>query len=308
MKRMNVQKVTALLLGCILYAATLPALAQAPAAQRTFDSPEAAAKALIAAAAADDEAALVAIFGAKHRNVIVTADKAQDRESHARFVQAARQYQLLRAEKDGRVTLLVGADAWPLPIPLVQTAGAWRFDTAAGAEEIINRRIGANELAAIEALTFYGDAQRQYASKPRDNTKVRQFAQRLGSTPGKKDGLYWNADASKGEELSPLGPLISHAAAARKGGEPYHGYYYKILKGQGMAAPGGRYSYVINGHMVAGYALIAYPAEYRTSGVKTFIVNHYGVIYEKDLGPNTAQRAASITEYGPGKTWSAVAD
>jgi hypothetical protein len=307
MKRMHVQKIIGLLLGCMLCAATLPALAQAPGAQRTFDSPEAAAKALVAAAAADDEAALVDIFGAKYRGVIVTADKVQDRENHARFAQAAAQYQLLRAEQDGRVTLLVGADAWPLPIPLVQTAGAWRFDTAAGAQEIVNRRIGANELAAIEVLTFYGNAQRQYASKPRDNTNVRQFAQRLASTPGKKDGLYWDADASKGEELSPLGPLLKDAAG-RKRGEPYNGYFYRILKGQGAAAPGGHYSYVINGRMVAGYALIAYPAEYRISGVKTFMVNHYGVVYEADLGPRTSQIGAAIPDYNPDRTWKVVSD
>ena len=301
MTRMQVQKLTGMLFGCILYAAAWPVLAQ-----RTFDSPEAAAKALVAAAAADDEAALVDIFGAKHRDVIATTDKAQDRENRTRFAQAAKQYQLLRPEKDGRVTLLVGHDAWPLPIPLVQTGGAWRFDTAAGAEEMINRRIGANELAAIEALNVYVGAQRQYASKPRDNTNVRQFAQRFASAPGKKDGLYWEADASKGEEPSPFGPLVKDAGRAR--GDPYHGYYFKILKGQGAAAPGGRYSYVINGRMVAGYALIAYPAQYRISGVKTFIVNHYGDVYEKDLGPKTAQIAAAISEYNPDKTWSLVAD
>ena len=302
MKRMQVQRLTGVLLGCILYAAAWPVLAQ-----RTFDSAEAAAKALVAAAAADDEAALVDIVGAKYRDVVSTTDKAQDRENRTRFAQAAAQYQLLRPEKDGRVTLLVGPDAWPLPIPIVQTAGAWRFDTAAGAEEVINRRIGANELAAIEALNVYVGAQRQYASKPRDNTNVRQFAQRLGSTPGKKDGLYWDADASKGEELSPFGPLLKDAAG-RTRGDPYHGYYFRILKGQGAAAPGGRYSYVLNGRMVAGYAMVAYPAQYRVSGVKTFIVNHYGDVYEKDLGPKTAEIAASMSAYNPDKTWSLVAD
>ncbi|HYI86494.1 MAG TPA: DUF2950 domain-containing protein [Burkholderiales bacterium] len=307
MKRMQVQKIIGLVLGSLLYAAALPALAQTSGAQRTFDSPDAAAKALVAAAGADDDSALVEIFGAKHRDLIVTSDKIESRATRARFAQAAGQYQLLRAEKDGRVTLLVGAEAWPLPIPLVQTGGAWRFDTAAGAEELVNRRIGANELAAIEALTFYGDAQRQYASKPRDQSSVRAFAQRLRSTPGRKDGLYWDADASKGDELSPLGPLISDGAS-RKGTQPYHGYYYRVLKGQGASAPGGHYSYVINGRMVAGYALIAYPAEYRISGVKTFIVNHYGVVYEKDLGPKTAQIAAAIPDYNPDRTWSAVGD
>jgi hypothetical protein len=194
-----------------------------------------------------------------------------------------------------------------LPIPLVKSGAGWRFDLAAGAEEIINRRIGRNELSAIEVLRFYVDAQRQYAAKPRDGTKVRQFAQNLGSSPGKQDGLYWDADPVKGEELSPLGPLIKNAAS-RKSGTPYNGYYYKILKGQGAAAPAGRYSYVINGRMLAGYALIAYPADYGISGVKTFIVNHYGDVYEKDLGANTAQRAAAINEYNPDSTWKAVAD
>jgi hypothetical protein len=231
----------------------------------------------------------------------------QDRETHARFARAAAEYQLLRPENDGRVTLVVGAEAWPLPIPLVKSGAGWRFDTAAGAEEIINRRVGRNELTAIEVLRFYVNAQRQYAAKPHDGTRVRQFAQNLGSSPGKQDGLYWDADAAKGDELSPLGPLIKDAAKRRRGA-PYYGYYFKILKGQGPAAPGGRYSYVINGRMVAGYALIAYPADYGSSGVKTFIVNHYGDVYEKDLGPNTARRAAAITEYNPDSTWKLSVD
>ena len=303
MKPMQLRKISALVLCCALYTATLPTHAQTAGAQRTFDSPEAAVKALVAAAAADDEAALVDIFGAKYRGVVVTTDKAQDRQSHARFAQAAAQYQLLRPEKDGRVTLLVGADAWPLPIPLVQTGGAWRFDTAAGAEEMVNRRIGANELATIDTMRFYVDAQRRYAAKPRDKSNVRQFAQRLGSAPGKTDGLYW--DPSVSSEPSPLGPLLKDASTRHRG-DAYQGYYYRVLKAQGPAAPGGRYSYVINGHMVAGYGLIAYPAQYGVSGVKTFIVNHYGVVYEKDLGKNTALAAAGITEYNPDRTWKEV--
>jgi hypothetical protein len=281
--------------------------AQPANAQRTFDTPQAAVAALVAAAKADDENVLLEILGAQHREVVVTSDKVQDREGRERFARAAGTYQLLRAENDGRITLLVGAEAWPLPIPLVKSAAGWRFDTAAGAEEIINRRIGRNELAAIEVLRFYVNAQRQYASRPRDGTKVRQFAQTLRSTPGKHDGLYWDADATKGDELSPFGPLVGDASS-RKRGAPYNGYYYKILKSQGAAAPAGRYNYVINGRMLAGYALIAYPADYGKSGVKTFIVNHYGDVYEKDLGPQTAQRAAAVSEYNPDSTWKAVAD
>ena len=307
MNRMQAMSILRALSSWLIMAATLAAFAQPAAAQRTFDTPEAAAKALVAAAKADDENLVVEIFGAKYRNLIVTSDKLQDSERLARFARSAAEYQLLRAEADGRITLVVGADAWPLPIPLVKSGAGWQFDAAAGAEEMINRRIGGNELAAIEALRFYGDAQRQYAAKPRDGTKVRQFAQLLRSSPGKKDGLYWDADPSKGEELSPFGPLIKDAAS-RQRGVPYNGYYFRILKKQGPAAPAGRYNYVINGRMIAGYALIAYPADYGDSGIKTFIVNHYGDVYEKDLGPETAQRAAAITEYNPDSTWTLVPD
>jgi hypothetical protein len=297
----HVNTLKAMLAGCVLAAAAWPAGAQS---QRTFESAEAAVKALVAAAAADDEAALAQIFGPEYRSVVATDDKAQGRENRAKFARAARDYQLLRPGKDGRQTLMVGTEAWPLPVPLVQTGGSWRFDTAAGVEEIVSRRIGENELGAIEVLRFYVNAQRQYAAEPRDGSSVRAFAQRLTSTAGKKDGLYWETAA--GEEQSPIGPLVGEADHVA--GEPYHGYHYRILKGQGAAAPGGRYSYVINGHMVAGYALIAWPARYGNTGVKTFIVNHYGQVYEKDMGPNTAQLAAQVREYNPDKSWSPVGD
>ena len=302
MKRMHIRNLAGVLLAGLLSAASWPA-----AAQQNFDSPDAAAKALAAAAAADDEAALAQIFGPQFRAIVASDDKAQGRENRARFAQAAKEYQLLRPEKDGRVTLVVGAEAWPLPVPLVQAGGKWHFDSAAGAQEIVARRIGENELGAIEVLHFYVTAQRQYAMQPRDGSNVRAFAQHLTSAAGKKDGLYWDADAAKGEEESPVGPLIGDSAR-HAAGEPYHGYHYRILKGQGAAAPGGRYSYVINGRMVAGYALLAWPARYGNTGVKSFIVNHYGDVYEKDLGPNTAQVAASIKEYNPDKSWTAVAD
>ena len=307
MNRIYAMNVTRKLSGWLIVAAALAAFVQPAAAQRTFGTPEAAVQALVAAAKADDGNLLAEIFGAKHRDVVITSDKVQDSEGRARFARLAAEYQLLRVENDGRVTVVVGAEAWPLPIPLVKSGAGWSFDMAAGAEEIINRRIGRNELAAIEVLRFYVNAQRQYAAKPRDGTKVRQFAQNLGSSPGKKDGLYWDADPAKGEELSPLGPLIKDAAS-RRHGAPYNGYYYKILKSQGAASPAGRYNYVVNGRMIAGYALIAYPADYRNSGVKTFIVNHYGDVYEKNLGPNTAQRAAGITEYNPDSTWTLTAE
>ena len=306
MKRMQIQRLTGVLLGCILYAAALPALLR-PGAQRTFDSPEAAAKALVAAAAADDEAALVDIFGAKYRDVVVHADKAQDRENRARFAQAAEQYQLLRAEKDGRVTLLVGPDAWPLPIPLVQTAGAWRFDTAAGAEEIDqspHRRERARGDRGAQRSTAMRSA--STLSKPRDkHERAPVRAAPRAAHPARKTACTWDADASKGEELSPLGPLISDAAA-RKGGEPYHGYYYKILKGQGPAAPGGRYSYVINGRMVAGYALIAYPAAIPRSPASRLSSSiTTATSTRKTSGRRPHRSRQSISDYNPDKTWSA---
>ncbi|MBZ0159017.1 MAG: DUF2950 domain-containing protein [bacterium] len=289
-----------------MFSATF-AIAQTADGQRRFDLPEAAVKALIEAARTNDEQALIEIFGAKHRDLIGTVDKARDRENRTRFAESADEYRLLRPEDDGRVTLVVGYQAWPFPIPLVKEGSAWRFDTDAGWEELLNRRIGANELAVIETLRAYVEAQRQYASTPRDGTKVRQFAQKIRSSPGKHDGLYWEADPAKGEEPSPIGPLIRDASG-RQPGDPYNGYYFKIVTRQGSAAPAGRYDYVINGRMIAGFAMVAFPADYGRTGVKTFIVNHYGVVYERDLGPNTAKIAAAMTEYNPDPSWKEVGD
>lgn len=279
--------------------------AQTKEARRTFDSPEAAAKVLIAAVKANDENALAEIFGAKHRRFIVSPDSAGNKKNRARFAQAAEEYLLLQREGESKVMLVVGFDAWPFPIPLMRAKDGWQFDTDAGVDELLNRRIGANELAVIEVMRRYGELQQQYASRPRDGTNVRQFARKIKSSPGKRDGLYWDADPQKGEEPSPIGPLIFDAGS-REAGAPYHGYYFKILTGQGAAAPGGRYSYVINGRMVAGFALLAGPADYGSTGIKTMIVNHYGVVYEKDLGRNTAAVARAITEYNPDSNWHEV--
>jgi hypothetical protein len=296
-----------LLLALASGLAATPAWPAMAAAQQLFDSPEAAVKALIAALGSNDEAALVAIFGAKHRDLIGSGAADVDRANRARFTRAAGQYQSLYREADGRMTLIVGHEAWPFPIPLVQDKAGWRFDTESGKEEVINRRIGANELQAIEVLRAYPPAQRQFAARPRDGTSVREFARKIRSTPGKQDGLYWAADPAKGEEVSPFGPLISDAdiKAAR---ESYRGYRFRILTRQGSAAPAGRYSYIINGRMVAGFAMVAYPAVYGTTGIKTFIVNHYGILYEKDLGPDTSRIAAAMTEYNPGAGWAPVKD
>ena len=278
---------------------------RASAAQHVFETPEAAAQALIDAAKANDEKALIDIFGTKHRDLVATVDRVADQEAREKFARDAAEYLVLRHDGDAKVVMVVGFQAWPMPIPLVRGSEGWRFDTDAGSEEILNRRIGRNELTAIDVLRTYVSAQRQYASKPRDGTRVRAFARKVASSPGRHDGLYWPADAEKGEEISPFGPLI-HDPERRKAGEPYNGYYFKILARQGAGAPGGAYSYVINGKMVAGFAMVAAPASYGETGIKTFIVNHYGDVYERDLGPKTLQTFGAMTEYNPTSQWTLV--
>lgn len=306
MNRMLSTKIGALVLAAIWLLGATPAQSQ-PAAQRVFDSPEAAADALVAAARTNDQTALVEIFGAKHRDLIGTVDAARDRELRARFAKMAEEYRVLYPEPNGGVTLVVGFETWSFPIPLVKEGSGWRFATEAGIEEIVNRRIGENELAAIETLHSYVDAQRQYAATPRDGTKVRQFAQKIRSAPGKRDGLYWDADPAKGEGLSPAAAQIRDAGT-RVPGAPYKGYYFKILTRQGVEAPAGRYDYLIHGRMIAGFAMIAYPADYGKTGVMSFLVNHYGVVYQKNLGPKSGKIARGITEYKPDRTWKEVVE
>ncbi len=282
----------------------------AGAEQRTFATPDEAVDALLAALKADDDAALVAIFGDKHKTLIITPDKAANSANRAKAVAAMQTYRLLEEQGKDRRVLLIGDQAWPLPIPLVRVGEQWRFATEEGEDEIVNRRIGANERSAILVLRAYLDAQKDYAARDRNGDGVLQYAQRLGSTPGKHDGLYWPADAAKGEEASPFGPLIAESAAYLKGrqaGDPYRGYHFRILTRQGKSAPGGAYSYIINGRMIAGFAMVAYPAQYGESGVMTFIVSHNGKIFEKDLGRNSAAIGANLTAFDPGAGWKEVA-
>ena len=247
------------LVSLILTVAFLPCAARAeetPApSQRVFETPVEAAKVLVAAAKSGENAPLLEIFGTEHRDLISTVDAARDRELRGRFAKAAEQRQRLRVNDDGSVTMVVGYEAWPFPIPLVKTDAGWRFNTNAGIQEVVKRRVGENELTAIATLRAYVEAQRQYAAEPRDGTEVRQFAQKLQSSPGKKDGLYWPADTSKGDKPSPGGPEIKDSKT------PYAGYYFKILTAQGAAAPGGKYSYTINDHLIGGFAMIAWPAD-----------------------------------------------
>ena len=282
-------------------------LAAVAADQKTFATPEAAVDALLAALKANDEPALIAIFGAKHKNVITTGDATREAETRARAAEQLQTYRFLSERGPDRRVLLMGSQAWPMPIPLVREKGAWRFATEIGAEEIINRRIGANENNAIVVLRAYVEAQQQFASRDRDGDGVRQYARRITSTPGKQDGLYWPADEAKGEELSPFGPLLAEQdISSRKRGDPYQGYHFRILTRQGQNAPGGAYSYIINGRMIAGFAMVAYPHAYGDSGVMSFIVSHNGKVYERDLGPKTESIAAQMTTFDPGAGWKPV--
>jgi hypothetical protein len=218
-------------------------------------------------------------------------------------------YRLLKEQGKDKRVLLIGDQAWPVPIPLVKTGERWRFATEEGEDELINRRIGANERSAITVMSAFLDAQKQYASEDRNGDGVLEYAQRLGSTPGKKDGLYWPADVDKGEEMSPFGPLVAESAPYLKGhktGDAYRGYRYRILTRQGKNAPGGAYNYIINGRMIPGFALVAYPDRYGESGVMTFIVNQNGKVYEKDLGKNTAAIGEKMNAFDPGAGWREV--
>jgi hypothetical protein len=229
-----------------------------------------------------------------------------------RLLEAVREGYVLRQSADGPARMVIGKEAWPLPIPIVQAGGAWQFDSAAGSEEIINRRIGRNELSAIAFCRIYIDAQIEYASRDRDNDGVREYAQRLASNEGRKDGLYWPASTTAAAaDVSPLGPMIVEASeylAGRVAGEAVRGYYYRILSRQNESAPGGRYDYVINHNMIAGFALIANPAAYGETGLMTFMCSHHGTVYEQDLGENTTLSAAAIQAFDTGEGWTPVRD
>jgi hypothetical protein len=279
------------------------------AQQETFATPEAAVDALMAALKADSDPAMVALFGEEHKDMIVQSDRAATSATRAKILQAMQALRVLKEPAPDRRVLLIGDQAWPVPIPIVRAGDRWRFATEEGREELINRRIGGNERNAIHALRAYVDAQRAYAAVDRDGDGVLQYAQKLASSPGKRDGLYWPADATKGEEESPFGPLIAESAAyleGRKAGDPYRGYHFRILTRQGQHAPGGAYSYVINGRMIAGFAMVAYPAEYGQSGVMSFLVSHNGKVYERDLGEQSAQIGAKMTTFDPGAGWKEV--
>lgn len=274
--------------------------------QRTFDSPEAAMTALLEALAAGDDAALLGIFGPEYEGEILGDDPDAAREEQDRFLAAAEQSLELRPDGDDREIAYVGPRAVPFPIPIVFGGGAWRFDAEAGIDELANQRIGGNELRTIDTMRAYVDAQNEYASADRDGDEVLEYAQRIRSSAGQQDGLYWPTAADQAP--SPIGPLLATAVESHDVDDSYNGYYFRILTKQGGNPPGGAYDYVINDNMIAGFALIAWPAEYEYSGIMTFMVNHQGKVYEKDLGPETAEIAAAIDAYDPDATWTEVTD
>jgi DUF2950 family protein len=316
-----------LVLAMSLWFAAVPAHAQA-SPQATYASPEEAMQTLVTAAKAKDRSALPTIFGSDYEQLL-SGDEVEDSDDLTDFADAVNESAELLKIGDSKYTLVVGKDRYALPIPIVQKDGRWLFDTKAGLDEILNRRIGENELSAISTCRAYAIAQWEYFTEADwDNDGVAEYAQRFISAPGKHDGLYW--ETAEDQRPSPLGKLIAAAraegygpkpgsAGARKAAKdgletenrahpraPYHGYYFKILKGQGSHAPGGKYGYVINGNMIAGYALLAYPDKWGNSGVMSFIINQQGRVYQKNLGPDTVKIGSSATEYDPDSSWKLV--
>jgi hypothetical protein len=295
----------AILIGCAHTEAPSPA-----PQHTTFASPEDAVQALVTATRNDDAEGLILIFGPEATELIYSGDTVADEKGIARFLKAYDTKNALVPEGE-RMILVIGSKGWPFPIPLVREGGTWFFDTNQGREEILDRRIGRNERCAIQVCLAIVDAEREYATKDRDGDGLMEYAQEFKSDPGLRNGLYW--ETAEGEELSPLGPLVTKAR--REGyqkGEPaeepspYHGYYYRLLTAQGEHAPGGAYNYVVDGSMIGGFALVAFPATYGNSGVMTFIVNHDGVVYQKDLGDDTEDLAEAMEAFDPDSTWSRV--
>jgi hypothetical protein len=280
-----------------------------PAAKR-FDSPQQAAEALIAAAGKFDVAALEAIFGPEGLDIVLTGEEALDRENSAEFAALAREKNSVTVDpKDPNLaTLIVGKEDWPLPARIVKKGGKWSFDARTGRREILYRRIGDNELNAIRICRGFVEAQHEYALVKRDGSGVNQYAQRIVSTPGKQDGLAWmNPDGTWGGPVGPgVARMLEQGYTSRS--EPFHGYFFKVLKGQGPAAPLGQLEFVVKGAMIGGFALAAAPAEYQVTGVKTFIVSHDGIVYEKDLGPDTLSLFQEMERYNPDRTWTPTDD
>lgn len=309
------------LLSCWL--AVLPALAiycassftglRAAEAIRTFSTPQEAVKALGQAVNTTNRAALAALFGPSSES-LQNPDSVQGARELIDFAAAFNATNRLVQESNGRMVLEVGSNSWPFPIPVIKAGSAWQFDTEGGLEEILNRRVGRNELEVLRVMRAYVEAQREYASRDRDRDDVLEYAQKITSSPGLTDGLYWPLELNG--EISPLGPLVARAhqegyfrsGSADDEPQPFHGYWFKMLTRQGKHTPGGKYNYVINGNMIGGFALVAWPVEYGESGIMTFVVNQRGRVYQRDLGDDTAKAAQRMDVYDPDATWRASAD
>jgi hypothetical protein len=293
----------------VVLAALAPLAIGAPAGQKSFKTPEAAVQAFIKAAQAKDTQALLALLGPVAKPLIDSGDPVDDKNARDEFLAKYKAKNSLDKSVADKATLNVGDDEWPFPIPLVKKDGVWYFDSAAGAEEIINRRVGENELATIQSCLAYVDAQQEYYLRNVGKDPLQHYANKLISTTGKKDGLYW--PAAEGESPSPLGEEFVNARAegylqpGTPRGQPFHGYVYRLLTRQGPQAQGGAYEYMVNGELLGGFGLIAFPAEYGSSGVMSFIVNHDGVVYSRDLGPHTEHVAMGIAEFNPDSMWKA---
>lgn len=278
--------------------------------QKTFNSPEEAVKNVVTAARNNDDKEIMSIFGPSSKDLIFSGDAVADKQRRERFLKAYDEKNSLVSEKGGMV-VVVGKDDWPFPIPLVKKGEVWFFDTDKGREEILNRRIGENELSTVQTVLAVVDAQREYAMKDIDGDGIPEYAQKFMSDAEKKNGLYW--ETKEGEEPSPLGELAAGARAegyaGKKSGDkpsPFHGFYYRILKAQGKNAAGGAYDYFVKGKMIGGFAVVVYPAKYGNSGIKTFMVNHDGIVYEKDLGKNTEKTVKAMNTFDPDKSWKKV--
>ena len=295
-------------LNTIAHAQAAPQpVAQGP---KAFATPQQAAEELINAAANYNVPELMAIFGPDGEDFVSSADPVRDKNNAAAFAQEARAGHSVTTDPSNpnRATIIVGQEQWPLPVPLVKKNGKWYFDAKSGRQEILFRRIGANELDAIQVCRGFVEAQEEYASQVHDHSGINQYAQKIISSPGKQDGLYWrNAD---GSSAGPIGEAVAKALAEGYSlGKPgFHGYYFKVLKGQGPAAPMGRLDYVIEGVMIGGFALVAVPAEYRVTGVKTFIVSYEGIVYQKDLGPDSLNIVKNMELYNPDAGWRRTND
>jgi Protein of unknown function (DUF2950) len=275
--------------------------------QKTFATPTDAVNAMIVAVESGDQTEMLLIFGDDGKDLISSGDAIQDKNGRAGFVKAYKTKHAIVTQDENTRVLQVGTKGWEMPIPIVKENGKWRFDTAAGKQELIYRRIGDNELGAIAVCRGFIASQSDYAAVGHDGLRAGLYAQKLRSDPGKQNGLYW--EVKEGEPQSPAGPFLAQAVdEGYQKGDPYHGYYYHGLKAQGPAAKGGEKSYLVDGELKGGVALIAYPAQYKSSGVMTFIVNQDGVVYQKDLGENTAAVAKATTEYNPDSSWTKVKD